>query len=112
MIAVFPTPGSPISTALFLVRRQSTCCTRSTSTTRPTSGSSRFFAAAADRSRLNSASSGVSLSLTRAGVLFSFSNCTMSSRTDFSRIPFSERTVDATERSSRRMPSSRCSVPM
>ncbi len=30
-IAVLPTPGSPISTALFLVRRHSTCWTRSSS---------------------------------------------------------------------------------
>ena len=37
-MAVFPTPGSPIRTALFLVRRQSTCWTRSTSMCRPTSG--------------------------------------------------------------------------
>ena len=36
----------------------------------------------------------------------------MSSRTALSRIPFSERIVEATERSSRRIPSSRCSVPM
>ena len=33
-------------------------------------------------------------------------------RTVFSRIPFSIRMVAATERSSQRMPSSRCSVPM
>ena len=31
-MAVLPTPGSPMSTALFLVRRQSTCWTRSSST--------------------------------------------------------------------------------
>ena len=39
-MAVLPTPGSPISTGLFLVRRDSTCITRSTSFSRPTSGSS------------------------------------------------------------------------
>ena len=39
-IAVLPTPGSPISTALFFVRRHSTCWTRSSSVLRPTSGSS------------------------------------------------------------------------
>ena len=37
-MAVLPTPGSPIRTALFLVRRQSTCMTRSTSAVRPTRG--------------------------------------------------------------------------
>ena len=96
-MAVLPTPGSPMSTALFFVRRHSTCCTRSSSTARPTSGSRRFFSAASDRSRLNSASSGVSL--TRVTVVFSFRSCTMSSRTAFSRIPFSDRMVDATDRS-------------
>jgi hypothetical protein len=78
-IAVLPTPGSPISTALFLVRRHSTCCTRSTRSSRPTSGSSWFFIAASVRSRLNSASSGVSF--TRVSVVFSLSNWTTSSRT-------------------------------
>jgi hypothetical protein len=69
-----------------------------------------FFIAASVRSRLNSASSGVSL--TRVSEVFSLSSWTMSSRTVFSRIPFSIRMEAATERSSRRMPSSRCSVPM
>ena len=78
-MAVLPTPGSPMSTALFLVRRQSTCCTRSSSWSRPTSGSSWFFIADSVRSRLNSASSGVSF--TRVSVVFSFSSWTMSSRT-------------------------------
>jgi hypothetical protein len=49
---------------------------------------------------------------TRVSVVFSFSSCTMSSRTVFSRIPFSMRMEAATDRSSRRMPSRRCSVPM
>ena len=109
-MAVFPTPGSPMSTALFLVRRQSTCWTRSSSSWRPTSGSSWLRIAASVRSRLNSASSGVSF--TRVSVVFSFSSWTMSSRTVPSFIPFSTRIVAATDRSSRRMPSSRCSVPM
>ena len=38
-MAVLPTPGSPISTGLFLVRRLRTCMTRSISFSRPTSGS-------------------------------------------------------------------------
>jgi hypothetical protein len=49
----------------------------------------RFFIAASVRSRLNSASSGVSF--TRVSVVFSFSSATMSSRTVFRRIPFSMR---------------------
>src|SRR4051812_44588751 len=38
-IAVLPTPGSPISTGLFLVRRDSTCTTRRISVSRPMTGS-------------------------------------------------------------------------
>ena len=109
-IAVLPTPGSPIKTALFFERRHKTCCTRSSSTERPTNGSRLFLVAASDRSRLNSASNGVSF--TRLTAVFSFKSCTISSRTVFNRIPFSERTIDATERSSRNIPSSKCSVPM
>ena len=108
-MAVFPTPGSPMSTALFLLRRHSTCCTRSSSRARPIRGSSWFFIALSVRSRLNSARSGVSL--TRVRVVFSFRSWTMSSRTVLSRMPFSTRIDAATQRSSLRMPSSRCSVP-
>ncbi len=39
-MAVLPTPGSPISTGLFLVRRESTCITRRISSSRPMTGSS------------------------------------------------------------------------
>ena len=38
--AVLPTPGSPISTGLFLVRRDSTWMTRLISASRPMTGSS------------------------------------------------------------------------
>ena len=38
--AVLPTPGSPISTGLFFVRRDSTCTTRRISVSRPITGSS------------------------------------------------------------------------
>ena len=38
--AVLPTPGSPMSTGLFLVRRDSTCTTRRISASRPITGSS------------------------------------------------------------------------
>ena len=37
--AVLPTPGSPISTGLFFVRRERICITRSISVWRPTTGS-------------------------------------------------------------------------
>ena len=39
-IAVLPTPGSPISTGLFFVRRLSTWMTRRISSSRPITGSS------------------------------------------------------------------------
>ena len=48
--AVLPTPGSPISTGLFLVRRDSTCTTRRISLSRPITGSSLPARAASVRS--------------------------------------------------------------
>ena len=39
-IAVLPTPGSPIKTGLFFVRRLNTCTTRRISSSRPITGSS------------------------------------------------------------------------
>ena len=50
-IAVLPTPGSPISTGLFFVRRESTWTTRRTSSSRPMTGSSLPFRASPVRSR-------------------------------------------------------------
>ena len=50
-IAVLPTPGSPISTGLFLVRRESTWITRRISSSRPITGSSLPCSAASVRSR-------------------------------------------------------------
>ena len=52
-IAVLPTPGSPISTGLFFVRRESTWITRRISSSRPITGSSLFWRASAVRSRPN-----------------------------------------------------------
>src|ERR1700730_15688124 len=49
-IAVLPTPGSPISTGLFLVRRESTWITRRISSSRPITGSSLPCSAACVRS--------------------------------------------------------------
>ena len=52
-MAVLPTPGSPMSTGLFLVRRDSTCITRSISRSRPMTGSSFFSRASWVRLRPN-----------------------------------------------------------
>ena len=52
-MAVLPTPGSPISTGLFLVRRESTCITRRISFCRPMTGSSFFSRACWVRLRPN-----------------------------------------------------------
>ena len=52
-IAVLPTPGSPIRTGLFFVRRESTWITRRISSSRPITGSSLPASAAAVRSRPN-----------------------------------------------------------
>ena len=52
-IAVLPTPGSPIRTGLFLVRRESTWITRRISSSRPMTGSSLPCSASAVRSRPN-----------------------------------------------------------
>src|SRR5882724_10489675 len=108
-IAVLPTPGSPISTGLFFVRRQRIWITRYTSPSRPTSGSSAPSPAACVRSRLNSASSEVSLG--RAAVAFSPDVRANSSRNVDSRSPRSINISAPKHFSSRRMPSSKCSVP-
>ena len=52
-IAVLPTPGSPIRTGLFFVRRESTWITRRISSSRPMTGSSFPLSAASVRSRPN-----------------------------------------------------------
>ncbi len=52
-MAVLPTPGSPMSTGLFLVRRDSTWMTRRISSSRPMTGSSLPLRASSVRSRPN-----------------------------------------------------------
>ncbi|GIU92102.1 MAG: hypothetical protein KatS3mg011_1008 [Acidimicrobiia bacterium] len=52
-MAVLPTPGSPTSTGLFLVRRDRICMTRSISRVRPITGSSLRSRAAWVRFRPN-----------------------------------------------------------
>ena len=64
-IADLPTPGSPISTGLFFLRRLSICARRSISTSRPTTGSSLFSSAARVISLPNLSNIGVSLPLLR-----------------------------------------------
>ena len=108
-MAVLPTPGSPISTGLFFVRRQRIWITRSTSPSRPTSGSSEPSEAACVRSRLNSASSEVSFG--RAAVVFSPDVRASSSRSVVRRRPRSIRISAPKHFSSRRIPRSKCSVP-
>ncbi len=49
-MAVLPTPGSPMSTGLFFVRRESTCITRRISSSRPITGSSLLARASCVRS--------------------------------------------------------------
>src|SRR5271154_5830462 len=65
-MAVLPTPGSPISTGLFLVRRESTWITRRISSSRPITGSSLPSSAISVRARPNR-SSGLSSSSGAAG---------------------------------------------
>ena len=50
-MAVLPTPGSPMSTGLFFVRRESTWITRRISSSRPMTGSSLPLRASSVRSR-------------------------------------------------------------
>src|SRR5215469_12200617 len=108
-MAVLPTPGSPISTGLFLVRRHKIWMTRSTSPSRPTSGSSEPSVAACVRSRLNSARSEVSLG--REAVVFSPVVRDSSSRNAERRRPRSMRISAPKHFSSRKIPNRRCSVP-
>ena len=58
-IAVLPTPGSPIKTGLFFVRRDKIWMTRLTSAERPTTGSMRWSRACCVKSRANESSVGV-----------------------------------------------------
>ena len=52
-MAVLPTPGSPMRTGLFFVRRESTWTTRRISSSRPMTGSSSPFSARSVRSMPN-----------------------------------------------------------
>ncbi len=110
-MAVLPTPGSPISTGLFFVRRHRICTTRSTSPSRPTSGSSWLSMADWVRSRENSLNREDSR-CPRCGAAFSWLVRARSSRMVESRNPRSCKISAAKHFSSRNNPSSRCSVPI
>ena len=119
--AVLPTPGSPISTGLFLVRRESTVITRSISFSRPMTGSSLFSRAACVRLRPNwsrtieddgvlpvSGAPDVAASLPWKPL----SSCRTWLRTRFRSAPSLTSTCAATPSPSRMRPSRMCSVPM
>ena len=67
-MAVLPTPGSPISTGLFFLRRDRICITRSISSARPMIGSSLPWRASSVRSRPKWSSAGVLLFFSPLGV--------------------------------------------
>ncbi len=114
-IAVLPTPGSPMSTGLFFLRRDNTCTTRSISFSRPITGSSLPSRASWVRSRPNWLSAGVSGRSSRSAVPGPAgappSSLMVSSRTRLRSTPSSSSTFAATPSPSRMRPSSRCSVP-
>ena len=110
-IAVFPTPGSPMSTGLFLVRRARTWITRRISSSRPITGSSLPSDASAVRSvpykrRASYLVSGLS-SITRLPPRNDVSTSSTRSRVT----PHRTSTVGAIpERSSLRIANRKCSV--
>src|SRR6266545_3794118 len=108
-MAVLPTPGSPISTGLFLVRRDSTCTTRRISSSRPITGSSLPPRASATRSRPKRSSAWYldsgSWSVTRLAPR----TCSSASRIAWRVTPASVSRVAAWSEPSERA-SSRCSV--
>mmetsp|Transcript_35842 Transcript_35842/g.89286 ORF Transcript_35842/g.89286 Transcript_35842/m.89286 type:complete len:295 (+) Transcript_35842:594-1478(+) len=116
-MAVLPTPGSPISTGLDLVRRARICTTRSISFWRPTTGSSCDLAAFSVRSMENSLSVGVDRPLSEGPPTVANSSASLSifmtSALIFSLSrPIDCSTLDMLPSSSLSTPSSRCSVSM
>src|SRR5881296_3295960 len=124
-MAVFPTPGSPISTGLFFLRRERISITRSISFCRPIVGSSWPSAASWVRSRQKWSSAGVFdfFSLWGLGAcapepdgagpdgISLPSSRSVSARACSRFTPASVSTCAAMPFSSRSSPSSRCSVP-
>ena len=116
--AVLPTPGSPISTGLFLVRRERIWTTRWISFSRPMTGSSVLLRAAAVRSKPSWSIVGVRLDWRApapapavCGPLWERMRV-VSARTRSRLTPRLSSTPAAMPSPSRTRPSSRCSVPM
>ena len=110
-IAVLPTPGSPINTGLFFVRRLRIWITRSISLARPMIGSSFPSSAILVKSRLNSSRVGV-LPTSRLLSVGSLNISTIFSRTSSKNMPKLFRTRQATPSFSFKRPRRRCSVPI
>ena len=114
-MAVLPTPGSPINTGLFLVRRPKIWITRSISLARPTTGSSLLSMAIWVRFDPNSSRVGVLVrpegppgvtSAVSPNIRITWVLTLVKSTPRFSS------TLAATPSPSRISPNSRCSVPM
>src|SRR5881396_588256 len=124
-MAVFPTPGSPISTGLFFLRRERISITRSISFCRPIVGSSDPSAASWVRSRQKWSRAGVLdffsllgaagwVAAPPAGAVDGISlpsSRSVSARACSRFTPASVSTCAAMPFSSRSSPNSRCSVP-
>ncbi len=125
-MAVLPTPGSPISTGLFFFRRARISMTRSISLARPIVGSSWPSAASCVKSRQKWSSAGVLDFFSDLGAELGWlpplapaevcgmslpSRRSVSARLCSRFTPASVSTWAAMPFSSRRRPSSRCSVP-
>ena len=119
--AVLPTPGSPIRTGLFLVRRDKICTVRRISSPRPTTGSILPAEASSVRSRLYWSRILVSARRTvlRAAPVCAFpleeglpNTATTSVYTSFISMPRFRRTPAPPQSLCRSIPSSRCSVPI
>ena len=110
-MAVLPTPGSPMSTGLFLVRRDSTSMVVSTSSARPMTGSSLPSRAILVRSRLYSSRVGVELLGSRTSPLLSTPRTT-APRSPVCESPKRESSLPASDSSSAPSASSTCSGPM
>ena len=110
-MAVLPTPGSPISTGLFLVRRDSTSIVVCISSARPMTGSSLPSLAISVRSLLYSLRVGVGLAGSRASPPLSTPRTT-TPRSLVCESPKRLRSFPASDSSSLVSASSTCSGPM
>mmetsp|Transcript_14161 Transcript_14161/g.60600 ORF Transcript_14161/g.60600 Transcript_14161/m.60600 type:complete len:264 (-) Transcript_14161:548-1339(-) len=109
MMAVLPTPGSPIKTGLFLLRRDKICTVRRISSSRPTTGSSLPFRASFVKSRAYRSSDSYLLSAPWSVTMFpplSFMTAASRRRTS---TPMSEHSA-APKRSSAAAARTRCST--